>query len=154
MSIKIKQVTINELDLLAELFDGYRQFYQQTSDIEQAKAFLRERLENQESVIFIATNAKGEGLGFTQLYPTFSSVGMQKRWILNDLFVAEKARKLGVASQLIQTAEDFAKESGASGLSLSTGVENTKAQALYEKHGWNRVTAFYHYNKKLCAEST
>ncbi len=145
----IIQATIDDLDVLAELFDGYRQFYQQCSDIEQAKAFLRERMENQESVIFIAKNDKGEGLGFTQLYPTFSSVSMQKRWVLNDLFVAEKARKLGVASQLMRAAEGFAKASGAGGLSLSTAIDNSQARALYEKCGWHKVTKFCHYNKLI-----
>ncbi len=145
----IIQATIDDLDILAELFDGYRQFYQQASDIEQARVFLRERMENQESVIFIAKNDKGEGLGFTQLYPTFSSVSMQKRWILNDLFVTEKARKIGVASQLMQVTEGFAKASGAGGLSLSTAIDNTQARALYEKRGWNKVTKFCHYNKLI-----
>ncbi len=145
----ITQASINDLEILGELFDGYRQFYQQASDIDAGKAFLRERLQRQQSVIFLAKNDAGEGLGFTQLYPTFSSISMRNQWILNDLFVAEEARKLGVVSQLMQAAEDFAKNNGASGLSLSTAVDNHQAQALYEKRGWNRVTAFCNYNKSL-----
>ncbi|PID65673.1 MAG: GNAT family N-acetyltransferase [Gammaproteobacteria bacterium] len=145
----ITQASINNLEILGELFDSYRQFYQQASDIDAGRAFLRERIENQESVIFLATDDKGEGLGVTQLYPTFSSVSLQKRWILNDLFVAEKARKLGVANALMQAAEDCAKASGAGGLSLSTAIDNHQAQAVYEKRGWHRVTAFYNYNKSL-----
>ncbi len=147
--MNITQATINDLDILAELFDDYRQFYQQASDIDAGKAFLRERIENQQSVIFLATDDKGEGLGFTQLYPTFSSISMKNQWILNDLFVAEKARRLGVANTLMQTAEDFAKTSGANGLSLSTAIDNHQAQALYEKRGWHRVTVFCNYNKLL-----
>ncbi len=147
--MNITQATINDLDILVELFDGYRQFYQQASDIDAGKAFLRERLQQQQSVIFLATDDKGEGLGFTQLYPTFSSISMKNQWILNDLFVAENARKLGVANALMQAAEDFAKISGAGGLSLSTAIDNHQAQALYEKRGWNRVTVFCNYNKLL-----
>ncbi len=147
--MEIKQATLDDLEILGELFDGYRQFYQQASDIDAGRAFLRARIENRESVIFLATDDNGEGLGFTQLYPTFSSVSMKNQWILNDLFVAEKARKRGVANALMQTAEDFAKDSGANGLSLSTAVDNYQAQALYEKRGWNRVTVFCNYNKSL-----
>ncbi len=149
MKVIIKQAGIEDLDTVAELFDGYRQFYQQASDVEAGKAFLRQRLQDHESVIFLATDKAGVGLGFTQLYPAFSSVGLQKRWILNDLFVAESARKSGVASQLMQTAEDFAESSGASGLTLSTAIDNLPAQALYEQRGWNKVTAFCNYNKNL-----
>ncbi len=149
MNIHIKQASIEDLDTVAELFDGYRQFYQQPSDVEAGKTFLRQRLQHRESVIFLVTDDNGVGLGFTQLYPTFSSVSLQARWILNDLFVAESARKSGVASQLMQAAEDFAKDSGADGLSLSTAVDNLSAQALYEQLGWNKVTAFCNYNKKV-----
>ncbi|PID58437.1 MAG: GNAT family N-acetyltransferase [Gammaproteobacteria bacterium] len=149
MNVTIKQAGIEDLDIVAELFDGYRQFYQQPSDVEVGKAFLRQRLQHHESVIFLATDEAGLGLGFTQLYPTFSSVSLQPRWILNDLFVAESARKSGVASQLMQAAEDFAKDSGASGLTLSTAVDNLPAQALYKRRGWSKATAFCNYNKKV-----
>lgn len=147
--MNINKATIYDLNDLAELFDGYRAFYQQSSDMDGAKAFLSQRIENNESVIFLARDDAGKALGFTQLYPTFSSVSMTSRWILNDLFVAETARKSGVAKKLMQTAEEFSKDSGASGLSLSTATDNDTAQALYEQRGWNKVTAFYHYNKSV-----
>ncbi len=147
MKITIHQATIDDIDVLAILLDGYRQFYQQDSDINAAHQFLSERLQRSESVIFLASDETGKGLGFTQLYPTFSSVSMKKRWILNDLFVAKEARKMGVASQLMHAAEAFVKTSGASGLSLSTAIDNYQAQALYEKCGWKKVTAFCNYNK-------
>lgn len=107
--MQINQVTIHELDELVTLFDNYRLFYQQPSDVEAAKIFLRERIEKNESVIFLAKDDSGNALGFTQLYPTFSSVRMVREWILNDLFVADNARKLGVADALMQAAETFAK---------------------------------------------
>lgn len=147
--MNITQATLDDVEALTELFNGYRMFYEQHSDIEGAGAFLRQRLENAESVIFLARSDAGEALGFTQLYPTFSSVSMVRQWILNDLFVAENARKMGVANALMQTAETFAKESGAKGLSLSTAKDNLQAQALYEQRGWLRGEKFYHYNKAV-----
>lgn len=74
---------------------------------------------------------------------------MTRRWILNDLFVAEKARKQGVANQLMQTAEDFAKANGASDLTLSTAKDNLQAQTLYEQRDWQRGEQFYHYSKSV-----
>lgn len=147
--MNIRTATINDIDVIAVLFDAYRVFYQQPSDIESAKSFLRQRIEKHESVIFLANSDTGETLGFTQLYPTFSSVSMTRRWILNDLFVAEKARKQGVANQLMQTAEDFAKANGVSGLTLSTAKDNLQAQALYEQRDWQRGEQFYHYSKSV-----
>src|SRR5581483_10999258 len=96
-SLNVTQATLDDLDALAPLFDGYRVFYRRASNLPAAREFLRERLALRESVIFIARNERGEALGFTQLYPCFSSVSARRLWILNDLFVAESARGLGGA---------------------------------------------------------
>ncbi|AFY36483.1 GCN5-related N-acetyltransferase [[Leptolyngbya] sp. PCC 7376] len=139
---------LGELDEVAQLFDQYRVFYQAASDIQAAKDFLRERLQKEESVIFAAR--KGDCLvGFTQLYPSFSSVSMKPIWILNDLFVEPTSRKQGVAQLLMATAEDFARKSGAIRLALSTQVENLVAQSLYESRGYIKDQAFYHYTLSL-----
>ena len=136
------------LDELARLFDLYRQFYRQASDVDGAKTFLRERLTGGDSVIFVAF-LEGAPAGFTQLYPSLSSVLMQPIWILNDLFVTPDARRQGVAEGLMEHAAAFAKEAGAARLSLRTEVTNEQAQALYEKLGWRQNTAFLTYDLTL-----
>jgi len=70
------------------LIDAYRQFYKQSSDVASAYEFLKERFSHGESVIFLAFEGD-QALGFTQLYPSFSSVSMARVFILNDLFVAQ-----------------------------------------------------------------
>ena len=92
----VRQATINDLEQLSILFAQYRVFYGQSFEPDAAKLFLEERLNKEESVVFIATENE-EVFGFTQLYPSFSSVGMKKIWILNDLFVAAGHRQKGVA---------------------------------------------------------
>lgn len=144
--MRVMRAGLEHLDVLVPLFDGYRQFYQQPSNLEGAREFLSERLERGESVIFLALSDSAEGLGFTQLYPSFSSVSMRRLWILNDLFVAPMARKLGVGQALMERARAFALESGAKGLTLQTAVDNLPAQSLYESLGWRRETEFYTYN--------
>src|SRR4051794_6810930 len=98
--MSIQKATINELNSLAELFDSYRVFYQQESNVEGARNFLKERLENEDSVVFIAYD-EGNPIGFVQLYPTFSSVSMKRSWTLNDLYVNASARKKGFGEKLI-----------------------------------------------------
>ncbi len=141
----IKFAEPEDVDQVASLFDSYRQFYKQSSDIEGAKAFLLERLEGQESIILIAESSDNELAGFTQLYPSFSSVSMGPIWILNDLFVHEGHRRKGVAKLLLDAATEFASQEGALGLSLETEDSNEKAIALYEKEGWvlNKDHRFY-----------
>ena len=146
--LKVVQAGLQHLDELTNLFDGYRQFYRQSSNIEGAKAFLHERLSQGDSVVFIAF-LEGKPAGFTQLYPSFSSVAMAQIWILNDLFVAEHARRNGVAQALMERAASFGKETGAARLTLTTEVTNEKAQALYEALGWEKDTSFYTYTFTL-----
>lgn len=142
--IVITQAQGSDLAALVPLFDGYRVFYKQASDAAAAQQFLQDRLANDESVIFIA-RVGDRAVGFTQLYPSFSSVALQRIWILNDLFVAPHARGRGVAEALLRRAAQFAKETQTKRLVLSTATHNIAAQRLYEKLGWQRNTAFYHY---------
>ncbi|EQB12979.1 GNAT family N-acetyltransferase [Sphingobium lactosutens] len=146
--MKVRQASIGDLTQLTGLFDGYRQFYGQKSDVVAARRFLSDRFEHQQSVIFIANDGE-TGLGFTQLYPSFSSTRMTRTLILNDLYVIPDARKRGVAKALLSAATDYARQIGAVRLSLSTANDNLSAQALYEADGWVREALFVGYNKSL-----
>jgi GNAT superfamily N-acetyltransferase len=143
-----RHATLSDLPNLVPLFDGYRQFYRQPPDPVRAEAFLRERLARGDSVIFLAEEA-GAGLGFTQLYPTFSSVRTTPAWVLNDLYVVPAARGTGVAEALMQRARRHAEETGACYLELTTGRNNLVAQRLYERLGWQRDEEYYHYELPL-----
>jgi GNAT superfamily N-acetyltransferase len=143
----VKRAGLDDVAAVAPLFDGYRQFYGQRSDLAGAGAFLEERLRRDESVIFLAL-ADGESsdaLGFTQLYPTFSSVSLRRLWILNDLFVRPDIRRGGVGRRLLERAREWAIETQAKGLILTTAITNEAAQALYESCGWRRDEEFEHY---------
>lgn len=140
----IISVTPNEVGLVAPLFDQYRVFYRQPSDPALAQAFIAERVANRESVIFLALQ-DGEPVGFTQLYPSFSSVSARRTWILNDLYVVPSCRGQGVGSALLERARAHALETGAKGLGLQTAVDNLNAQRLYEALGYRRSEGFYSY---------
>lgn len=142
--MEILQATIDHVEYVAVLFDTYRQYYGQNADLEGAKKFLSERIQQNESVIFLAFK-DGQAVGFTQLYPTFSSVSMKRQWILNDLFVKADARNLGTGKAILQTAQAFVSTQKHKGLLLETTPDNTKAQKLYESLGWKREENFYYY---------
>ena len=145
----VTQATLDDLDDLAALFDGYRVFYGRPSDPAAARAFLQERLGLRESVVFIARDGNGGALGFTQLYPCFSSVSARRLWILNDLFVAESARGSGVARTLMDRAKRHARQTGALRLVLQTAHDNAPAQTLYESLGYARSGGMYEYSLEL-----
>ena len=142
--MKIYEATITDLAGLAAVFNNYRMFYKQESNVEEAKLFLRDRIERKESVIFVAVEGE-EYLGFTQLYPSFSSVSMKELWILNDLFVQEGKRGAGIGKKLLEAARNYALENGAKGLKLQTEIDNISAQRLYAENGYIRDNRYFYY---------
>lgn len=147
----ITRIDKSAYESVVDLFNDYRIFYQQPSDIDLARAFLQQRLENNESVIFVAMDSDA-AIGFTQLYPKFSSMRATRNWVLNDLFVDPKFRKKGIGEKLIDKALEFARLDGATFVDLSTAVDNYTAQKLYEQIGFekkNSDTGFYDYRIAL-----
>jgi GNAT superfamily N-acetyltransferase len=141
--MRIFQASLSDIDSIVPLFDAYRIFYGQRSDVTLAKDFLMQRLSNRDSVIFVCED-ENRILGFTQLYPVFSSVSCCKDYILNDLFVSEQSRGKGVARRLLLHAQLYAKVQGFKGLALETQNHN-HARFLYEKLGWEKATNIHYY---------
>lgn len=135
MRVIVHRADEDDIGAIAPLFDAYRQFYGQAADPQRARDWLRERLRRDESVVLFA-ELDGAVAGFTQLYRMFSSVRTARVWILNDLFVAERARRCGVARALLDAAARFARADGAAGIALETAGDNLPARALYVAAGW------------------
>jgi ribosomal protein S18 acetylase RimI-like enzyme len=150
LMFQIRRASVTDLRIVAELFDGYRQFYGQPADYSLAEAFVRDRLTHNDSVVFLALVSQSEdGLGFVQLYPSFSSVAARRIWILNDLFVAPAARQRGVGRALLDAARDHGLATGAKRLVLSTAAGNQDARALYESYGYKQEDVFLAYKLEL-----
>jgi ribosomal protein S18 acetylase RimI-like enzyme len=147
-TITTRRATLADLDAVARLFDGYRQFYRQPSDLPLATNFIRERLSGADAVILVAEK-NGRVVGFTQLYPCFSSVSARRIWILNDLFVEPQARGSGAGRSLLDAAAAFARETGALRIELETETSNTSAQRLYEAAGYEPTRDTIRYTLTL-----
>ncbi|TXC67002.1 GNAT family N-acetyltransferase [Piscinibacter aquaticus] len=124
-------------------------FYGQPADPTTASAFVRDRLIQGDSVFLLARGQDGSALGFTQLYPTFSSIACRRAFVLNDLYIVEAARGQGVARALLDAARTHAMGAGAAYISLETAIDNTRAQALYESFGFERDVQFLTYALSL-----
>jgi ribosomal protein S18 acetylase RimI-like enzyme len=143
----IRRATIKDLEQLSLLFAQYRVFYEQSFEPAPCREFLEERLNKEESVVFVALDEDAYA-AFTQLYPSFSSVGMKKIWILNDLFVSAEHRQKGIARSLISHVIDYAKTTGRTKVVLSTAYSNINAQKLYEKMGFFKED-FFNYERVI-----
>ncbi len=145
--MKIRQAEIDDLKSISNLFNAYRIFYGEKSDIDGAEKFIFERFKNLDSIIFIAETDEGNAIGFAQLYPSFSSVAMKKVYILNDLFVNEKFRKQGAGFMLLKNVLSYVEKFNCARVTLTTEVSNKNAQSLYEKVGFkfDEENKVYHF---------
>jgi GNAT superfamily N-acetyltransferase len=148
MTLDIRRATSADLDLVAPLFDTYRVFYGKPSEPAVARDFIEARISREQSVILLALD-DGKAIGFTQLYPAFSSVSATHVWILNDLLVLPEARRGGAARALLTAAADFARADGALRLELETDHDNHTAQALYNAMGWTLYDGTLRYRLPL-----
>jgi GNAT superfamily N-acetyltransferase len=144
VDLRIRRAHQADAGHLAPLFAAYRGFYGRDTEPAAAEAFIRDRLQHEESVIFLA-ESDDKPVGFVQLYPSFDSVEIGSIWILHDLFVTPEARRKGTARGLMAAARRLAESTGACGISLATAMDNTGAQALYEGLGYVRDHRFYHF---------
>jgi ribosomal protein S18 acetylase RimI-like enzyme len=145
----IRYANLDDLNQLAPLFNAYRIFYQQDSNLQIAHDFLQQRLALNESVILLASDQTGKGLGFIQLYPSFCSIAAARVWVLYDLFVETAARGMGVSRLLMEKARLHAQQTGAVRLDLSTAHDNQRAQALYESLGYQLDKTYRYYSLEI-----
>ena len=141
----VRRATLEDLHPLAVLFDEYRQFYGASSNLNLSYQFLKQRFQNEESVIFI--HVKDDVLtGFILLYMGFSSVACSTYYILDDVYVTPTYRRQGSAKQLIDTAILFARHANAQRISLQTEKNNYQSHQLYEKMGFIKDDEFQTYH--------
>lgn len=146
--LQVRQAVLADLDEAAALFDRYRQYQGEASNLAAGRAFLQARFEHGQSVIFLA-RLGNLPVGFAQLYSSFSSTALARVYILNDLYVADEGRRLGVGSALLAAIERYAAQFGACRLSLNVKQGNTAAQQLYAARGWVRDGEFFMFHRFL-----
>ena len=147
--IKITLANESHLDELARLFNLYRIFYEQKDDLDRAYDFIKARLVNQQSIVFVAEDDPDQLSGFVQLYPSFCSVSTIPILILYALYVDQNHRGKGIGRLLMNQASKHAKDNGFKRLELSTAITNVIGQSLYESLNYQRDKDFYHYALEL-----
>lgn len=144
----VRKATLADVEELAVLFDKFRQFYRQAPDLEGATNYIKSRLNYEDSAIYVASD-NDILVGFTQLYPLFSSVGMKRMWLLNDLYVSEEHRGKNWGHQLIDAAKRLAANTGATAILIETEKTNTRAQKLYAEVGFEEPDTLFYYLTKF-----
>ncbi|MGZ3496929.1 MAG: GNAT family N-acetyltransferase [Vulcanimicrobiaceae bacterium] len=147
MDFSIVRATSSHAAHVAPLFDAYRQFFTEKSDLQRSTEFISERLHNQDSVVFLALDGD-EGVGFIQLYPLFSSWYAKRIWFLSDLYVTPDARRNAVGRALVQRVVDHANETGASSVMVELPFSEPHLQRFYGAFGFEKDEVFDLYRLK------
>lgn len=142
--MRIFQATLEHLEALTPLFVAYREFHGAMPATALSKEFLQQRIEKQESVIFVAVQDE-QLLGFCQVYPSFSSLSLRPVWILNDIFVKEEHRGKQIAEKLIRYTLEQAAASDVVRIRVSISQYNEVAQRLFESTGFAEDPVFRNY---------
>ncbi|SEW52217.1 GNAT family N-acetyltransferase [Chitinophaga arvensicola] len=142
---QIEVATLDHLNEFAVLFDQYRVFYRQLSDVERGKAFLKERITRNETVTFLIRD-NGQLAGFAQLYSLFHYKALQRQWLLSDLYVAPAHRGRGLSIALIDRCKQYCNETEACGLLLETEKTNDIGNRLYPRCGFELDENHNYYN--------
>ena len=149
MEYKIIKAESNHIEQIGELFDFYRQFYKFESNLIESTNYIKDRINNNESTIFIAISDADEAIGFVQLYETFGSLDLGKIIILYDLYVKEDRRKNNIGRQLMIKSHEYAKKINAKRIQLSTAIDNYIGQSLYESLGYVKDDDFFTYDFEI-----
>ena len=149
MKFKIIEAESIHIDQVGKLFDLYRQFYKYDSNLITSTNYIKDRINNKESKIFIAINNNNEAIGFAKLYETFGSLDLGKIIILYDLYVEKGHRRNQVGKQLMLRSHEYAKKINAKRIQLSTAIDNFIGQSLYESLGYVKDIDFYTYDFEI-----
>ena len=149
MKFNIIEAKSKHIEQVGELFDLYRQFYKYEPNLIKSTNYIKDRITNKESVIFIAINDAHEAIGFVQLYETFGSLDLGKIIILYDLYVKKNHRKNNIGKQLMIKSHKYAKKIKANRIQLSTAIDNFIGQSLYESLGYVKDIDFYTYDFEI-----
>lgn len=146
--MEVIRATASDIPLLLPLFDRYRSFYEQVSDLKACEEYLRARFLREEAAIFMAVevqNGEVVALGFSMMYISFSTIGLKKFWSLHDLYVEEEYRKQGIAKMLINKCKELAMENYPIGVVIESRISNQSAQHLFDSVGFVKEGEHYFY---------
>jgi GNAT superfamily N-acetyltransferase len=128
--VRITVVGPSDLAELQPLMRAYCDFYQVAPGdqalLELSQALLADP--RREGLQLLARDDTGRAVGFATLFWTWQTLAAARVGVMNDLYVAAKARGTGVAGGLIAACLERCRKHGATQLIWQTAVDNHRAR--------------------------
>jgi len=133
----IETVAARDIEDLLPLMRGYCDFYEVAPTDERLRMLSLALIADpeREGLQLIAREPDGGAVGFATLYWCWSTSKAGRLGIMNDLFVAERARGRGLADRLVLACLERCRWRGAVELQWETALDNHRAQAVYDRLG-------------------
>jgi len=136
----VRRVAPQDLDELLVLMRAYCDFYEVSPADADLLALSRALIDDpeREGLQLVARNETARAVGFATLYWSWSTTDTCRIGVMNDLYIAESARGMGLAEQLIEACRSECTRTGARRLTWQTAPDNARAQTVYERVGGTR----------------
>ena len=135
--VTVRCVVDADFDRWLPLWDGYNRFYGRSGPTALPAAITRTTwsrfLDDDEPVHALVAESQGTLLGLAHYLFHRSTTRVEPTCYLQDLYVDETARGLGVGAALIGAAHERARNAGAARLYWQTHETNAVARALYDR---------------------
>lgn len=134
---KANQLNINEANkLLTKLIRDEKKYDPNINEKYVVKHYYENRPKNS-VILFAYVDKKIAGYTYGILEDTQTYIN--KKLLIDALYVEEEFRNNGVATSLINAVEEWGKEQGAKVEELTVCKENEKAFNLYKKFGFDTI---------------
>ncbi|MGH2981359.1 MAG: GNAT family N-acetyltransferase [Solirubrobacterales bacterium] len=120
---------------VARLIAGFRDYYGEDSPSDEGIAAMVAELLTDEQTEFLLAGAPAVGVAQIRFRRSVWT-GAEDAW-LEDVFVAERARRGGTGGKLVQGCIDRARARGCKRIQLDANERNRAARALYESLGFS-----------------
>lgn len=151
MSISIRPVTIEDYDGIFALWNSTEQSKRALNPVDDSREGIERYLKRNPTTCFLAETKDGSG-NAPEVVGVILTGHDGRRAIIHHMCVHPSCRREGIASQLVQKAEEALRKEGISKIFGLVFKDNDVANAFWEKQGYTLRTNLNYRNKSLNAD--
>ena len=148
MSISIRPVTIEDYDGIYALWNSTEQSRRALNPVDDSREGIERYLKRNPTTCFLAETKDGSG-NAPEVVGVILTGHDGRRAIIHHMCVHPSCRREGIASQLVQKAEEALRKEGISKIFGLVFKDNDVANAFWEKQGYTLRTNLNYRNKSL-----
>ncbi len=132
-TVTVRKARASDFDAWLTLWEGYLAFYEEELPRSTTELSWSRLLDDSVNMTGLVAEVDGRIVGFTNYLFTDSTWHVNPDCYLEDLFVSDDVRGLGVGRALIAAVTEIARAAGSDSVYWQTQNSNTTARTLYEK---------------------